>query len=549
MAIIQSGASATQWTIDAVSDAGRVTFYDTNGNPMSNVSSLNNILNSLNDNVTITLGGQSTGGFNVASTSGTLTLSFEATINDVDWFAVNATPVPSGSPITSTTTNGQWVVDLAGFYAVRARISSFSSGSMTVSAVVTPQNSKSIAQVVAIAGTVPVSGSVNQGIPNTTANSWPVEMTDGTNVLGTNAHPVRNDPTGTTTQPVSILGTVPVSGTVVSNQGTANTLANAWPHQLTDGSNGPVAVKAASTPPVATDPSLVVTISPNSPPAVTNTGVISTVNSSTATLGSGATFTGIGESTLSYESVTISVMAIGAAAPPGTLIVEQSSDGINWDIQYPFSVTGGTTSPIGEFDITIQLVASNFRIIYTNGAIVQTSFRLQTIKWPIKTATPNATQKAIQPLLFTATQDAKDSGRVVKSFVATGAATVTSEAMVTLTPSSDFVVGATSTSFTVISGKRLRLQSVSVVYKTTAATALGGLFRLRISSSGAVTIATPMAVTLGTPNTIAAIGAISNDFVNFPDGLELSGTMQFGISQLSTVTTSVVDITITGYEY
>jgi hypothetical protein len=59
--------------------------------------------------------------------------------------------------------------------------------------------------------TVPVSGTVtaNQGTPNTPANSWPVEITDGTNILGTAAHPVRTDPTGTTTQPVS--GTVAVS--------------------------------------------------------------------------------------------------------------------------------------------------------------------------------------------------------------------------------------------------------------------------------------------------------------------------------------------------
>lgn len=40
-----------------------------------------------------------------------------------------------------------------------------------------------------------------------------VELSDGANVLGTNSHPVRVDPTGTTTQPVSVSGTVAVSGT------------------------------------------------------------------------------------------------------------------------------------------------------------------------------------------------------------------------------------------------------------------------------------------------------------------------------------------------
>src|SRR5579864_753952 len=60
-------------------------------------------------------------------------------------------------------------------------------------------------------GTVTVAGTVaaNQGTPNTLANAWPVEVTDGTNVLGTAANPLRVDPTGTTAQPVS--GSVSVS--------------------------------------------------------------------------------------------------------------------------------------------------------------------------------------------------------------------------------------------------------------------------------------------------------------------------------------------------
>lgn len=65
--------------------------------------------------------------------------------------------------------------------------------------------------------TVTVTGgtsTVNQGTANTLANAWPVEITDGTNVLGTATHPVRVDPTGTTTQPIS--------GTVTVNAGTGN---------------------------------------------------------------------------------------------------------------------------------------------------------------------------------------------------------------------------------------------------------------------------------------------------------------------------------------
>ncbi len=543
MAIIQSGATSTTWTIDTTSNSGRVTTYDQYGNPMTDINSLSNILNALNASVIIVLGGQATLGINVSGTTGTLTLNFEATIDNSTWFALSATPVAGGSVTSSTSTDGQWIASTSGYYAVRTRVSAFSVGSMTVSVVVTPNTSKIGAQVV----TFP--GGVDQGNPNTAANSWPVEVTDGTNVLGTPTHPIRTDPTGSTTQPVSISGTVPVSGTVTSNQGTANSLSNAWTTQITDGTNGPVAVKGASTSPLATDPALVVSISPNSTPNATNTGVVSITNSSTATLGSSATFTGTSESSLSYESITVSVMAIGASAPPGTLIVEQSSDGSNWDIQNSYSVAGGTASPTGEFDIITPLVASNFRIVYTNGSTAQTAFRLQTVKWPIKNSVPDLVQKGVQPGTFLPVQAAKDSGRTIRTFVATATAGVTTEAMMTLTPLTGFVAGGTGTSFTITSGKTLRIQSFVASVRATAATAVAGTVRLRISASGAVTTATAVTATIGLAPTSAVIGSGNGGNISFHDGLELSGTIQIGVSQIMTATSATIDVEIIGYEY
>ena len=73
----------------------------------------------------------------------------------------------------------------------------------------------------AVSGTV----TANQGTANTLANAWPVEVTDGTNVLGTSTHPLRSDPTGTTPQPVTgtfFQTTQPISGTVTANAGTGN---------------------------------------------------------------------------------------------------------------------------------------------------------------------------------------------------------------------------------------------------------------------------------------------------------------------------------------
>jgi hypothetical protein len=57
-------------------------------------------------------------------------------------------------------------------------------------------------------GTFTVGGTVtsNQGTPNSLANAWPVEVTDGTNVLGTNANPLVI--TGSVSSSKSTTGTI-----------------------------------------------------------------------------------------------------------------------------------------------------------------------------------------------------------------------------------------------------------------------------------------------------------------------------------------------------
>lgn len=92
--------------------------------------------------------------------------------------------------------------------------------------------------------------SADQGIPNTAANGWPVKITDGTNILGTPANPVRFDPTGTTTQPVSLSGNVTVVQTTGTNlhtvvdSGTITNITN--PVAATQSGSWSVAVKDSS---------------------------------------------------------------------------------------------------------------------------------------------------------------------------------------------------------------------------------------------------------------------------------------------------------------
>lgn len=44
--------------------------------------------------------------------------------------------------------------------------------------------------IIDLSGSTITIGEVDQGLPNTLANAWPVEITDGINVLGTALHPI-----------------------------------------------------------------------------------------------------------------------------------------------------------------------------------------------------------------------------------------------------------------------------------------------------------------------------------------------------------------------
>lgn len=104
-----------------------------------------------------------------------------------------------------------------------------------------------------------------------------------------------------------------------------------------------------------------------------NPGHISTGNSSSTPLAGGATFTGSWEDSTNYGIVIVSVIASHASASSG-FIVEFSSDGTNIDNDDRFTIPAAT----GKL-YSFACAARYVRVRYTNGATLQTYFRLQTI--------------------------------------------------------------------------------------------------------------------------------------------------------------------------
>jgi hypothetical protein len=101
---------------------------------------------------------------------------------------------------------------------------------------------------------------------------------------------------------------------------------------------------------------------------------VSTINSTTSPLGSGASFAPAnGDDCRYYTSVTITLFADQDSATDG-MTFEFSTDDTNWDDSYDFTLSAGTTRRF-QFPVT----ARYFRVNYTNGGTGQGAFRVQTI--------------------------------------------------------------------------------------------------------------------------------------------------------------------------
>lgn len=102
---------------------------------------------------------------------------------------------------------------------------------------------------------------------------------------------------------------------------------------------------------------------------------VSSDNSTTAVLGNGGVFTGQPTRVDAGSSVIVSVFTDQASATDG-LALQWSTDGTNWDFKDTYTVPLMAAGAGKTY--AAQVVASYFRVVYTNGATPQTAFRMQT---------------------------------------------------------------------------------------------------------------------------------------------------------------------------
>lgn len=349
---------------------------------------------------------------------------------------------------------------------------------------------------------------------------------------------------------------VPVSGTVTANAGSnLNTSALALDAtqtnrsakaQITDGTRDGT-VKAASTLPLLTD-TAVVTTQRDPLPAGTNVigHVIHDTGSTTAVTG----------------TVTVDMTKVAGTATDtnsgvksaGTLRVVLATDQpalTNKLLVTPDSVA----LPANQSVNVAQFGASN--ISTGTGAGGAGIPRVTVSNDSNVLVTPPTLTKATQGATGFSTQDLKDAGRTSIAITATVASTATGETLITVNKSSGLAGVVSAASQGITTGKRLRIQAISISARnSTGTTASNVTVNLRAAAGGATTASSPLQMHFMVALPASTVSTLFPTIL-IPDGFEIdangaTNTYGLTITHPQWVTGSVVatfDITLIGYEY
>lgn len=330
-------------------------------------------------------------------------------------------------------------------------------------------------------------------------------------------------------------------------------------------------------------------------------GVVSTVNSTSTNLAGGGVFTGQSEDASEFSTAFVSIFSSHVSATDG-LSVQFSSNGTDWDLINVFTIPAATGKVF-----SFGVLAKFFRLVYTNGATLTTSFRVQTLfsrtikklssqrpsdarindndfeevlsylmgyngtTWDRLRATianglavdvtrmPTLT-KGTQATTGVSTQNLKDAGRNQSNFwMAVQILSTNTDALMSLTGYKGGVaVAATTTPAVVTAGKTFRITSIIIDYTTIITTPGSVRFTLRANLSGVVAIGSPAVFTMeiGEPTGSAPVAGKKNTIsIPFPDGLEFAAGTGIGASMVGLNTVGVATavgygrIVINGYEY
>lgn len=305
-------------------------------------------------------------------------------------------------------------------------------------------------------------------------------------------------------------------------------------------------------------------------PGTTNAVAISTLNATAVATGNGVVGTGVLRVAVASDNTAfaikldqttpgttnaIALSTLGSVAVAtgngvvgtGVLRVAVASDNTAFAIKVD-QTTPGTTNAVALSTIGATAAATGNGVV--SAGVLRVAIASDNTAFSVNTVPPTLT-KATQGATGFSTQDLKDAGRAIVNAATAiaGVAGVTTEALVTFNVSRDGAATSALTTIPVTSTKRWRITGMVVVGIATTAAVFSARVSLRMNPSGAATATSPIIATAGiaAPAAVAQTGDIQT--LMFPDGIEVSGTMQIGVTQVAFSVNGTLWVSLIGYEY
>lgn len=225
----------------------------------------------------------------------------------------------------------------------------------------------------------------------------------------------------------------------------------------------------------------------------------------------------------------------------------QPVSGTFWQATQPVSIASMPSTPVtGTFWQATQPVSIGATVA-VSGPVTDAQLRASAVPVVAPTLT-----KGTQAATGLSTQHLRDAGRAIVNAATAiaGVTAVTSEALLTLAISRDAAATANATTIAVTSGKRLRIIGITAGVISSAAAVISARVCLRMNPSGAAAASSPILAILPLSQQAAALAQAGDTCVlMFSEAIEISGTMQVGLSQVASVTTGTIWASLIGYEY
>jgi hypothetical protein len=509
-----------------------------------------------------------------SSTANSGAVTFEGTYDGVNYFQINASQIFSPislvqagtNPLSFTSGNIQYMILMQGMQNMRLNLSTaITSGTVTPTFIV--------------GNFAP--GVLVQNTPTVLVQNTPTVLIKDTNAQKITTNQISM---GSTTGALD-MNMVGVSGSTMA-------VTNPLITEISDGTTGPVAVKAAGTPAASTDKAFVVSLSPNSPVSISAGGAavewtglnLAGINPAHVVLidssGSGVVPAIKAASTAAIATDPSLVVALSpnSPVPTGSNTIgkvdilgnagatldaagdNQTAPGAELVVGGIFNSNTGTASALTAGNVArIQLdnhgliLADNASI--NGSAIVTAAAGIQKVGISDSVGTTlNSVVKGTQAANALGVQDLKDSGRTYVTLTADAVTPASSETVLTFAKNVGGTVTTGVTTYAVTAGKTLRIQAIFATLMQSSTTVVGCRLRLRHNTAGAATATSPLVATiqLGTPASSAVAGTgVAPQDIAIPDGLEIkqNGNDNITLSAIATSAAGTLSVTLIGYEY